>query len=67
MKEEQAAEKLVHEVLVVLVLQGLLRHDQLVEVSAHFLCDDVDVSVVGLMRWSLDVDQFDYVFMFQEF
>ena len=66
-KEEEATEKLVHEVLVVRVVKLLLRHDQLVEVGLHLFGNDIDVLVVCFMGRLENVYESNDIFMFEEF
>ena len=63
--EKEAAEQLVHEILVVLVGERLLRHDQAVQVSLHLLSHDVHVLVVRLMGRSQDVHKGNNVLVFK--
>ena len=50
-----------------LVSKYLLRMYEPVEICLHLLGDDVNVLVVCDVRRLYDVDQFDYVFVVEEF
>ena len=67
MNIEAPSEQLIHKILAVVVSQILPRVNHSVHISLHEVCDDVDVFVVGLGGWLLDVDQSNNILMIKEF
>ena len=67
MQIKQTSQKLIHEIPIVLVRQHLLRMNQSVQICLHLFGDDIDILIVGHMRGFLDINEFDYVLVIEEF
>ena len=63
----KASQYLIHEVLIVIAFELLLRVDKLVEVCLHQLSDNIDIIVTNLGWWLLNVYQLDYILMLKKF
>ena len=66
MHEEQSAKYLINEVLDMVLAELLPRVDYSVQVSLHQFSDDIDVSVASACLRLQDIQQSDYVVVFEK-
>ena len=65
-QEHKPAEQLVHEVLVMLIGECLLRHYQSVKVGLHLFSNNVNVLILCFVSWAKNVNKSYNIFMIKE-